>query len=85
MRYRFFLSDTYGGRILFSSGEVRFSSMALLEREYSETLFSSIRKPTDYPLRNGFRIPELAQILPRFAGFLFRAAASSVRCSTVTR
>ncbi|MBI1206613.1 MAG: adenylyltransferase/cytidyltransferase family protein [Azospirillum sp.] len=59
--------DSYGGRILFSSGEVRFASKALLEREYFETQFSVIRKPTDYPARNGFQVAELAGIPPRFA------------------
>lgn len=59
--------ENYGGRILFSSGEVRFASKALLEREYSETHYSVIRKPVDYPARNGFRIADLARIPPRFA------------------
>lgn len=60
--------ENYGGRILFTSGEVRFASMALLEQEYSGTQFSIIRKPPDYPARNGFHIADLAQIPPRFAG-----------------
>jgi cytidyltransferase-related domain len=59
--------EAYGGRILFSSGEVRFASMALLQREYFETLYSVIRKPTDYPARNGFRVQDLTRIPPRFA------------------
>ena len=59
--------ESYGGRIVFSSGEVRFASKALLEREYSETQFSVIRKPIDYPARNGFRIADLAAIPPRFS------------------
>ncbi|MBS0546247.1 MAG: adenylyltransferase/cytidyltransferase family protein [Proteobacteria bacterium] len=59
--------DSYGGRLMFSSGEVRFASKLLLEREYSETQFSVIRKPTDYPTRNGFRIADLERIPPQFA------------------
>ena len=59
--------DGYGGRLVFSSGEVRFASKALLEREYSETQFSVIRKPADYPARNGFRIADLERIPPRFS------------------
>lgn len=59
--------EAYGGRVIFSSGEVRFASRSLLEREYSETQFSVIRKPADYPARNGFRIADLARIPPRFA------------------
>ena len=60
--------EAYGGRLVFSSGEARFASRSLLEREYSETQFSAIRKPTDYPARNGFRISDLADLPPRFAG-----------------
>ena len=60
--------DAYGGRVMFSSGEVRFASKALLEREYSETQFSAIQKPVDYPLRNGFRVADLAAVPPQFSG-----------------
>lgn len=60
--------DGYGGRIVFSSGEVRFASKALLEREYSEMQFSLIRKPLDYPERNGFRMEDLARVPPQFSG-----------------
>jgi rfaE bifunctional protein kinase chain/domain len=60
--------DEYGGKLLFSSGEVRFSSINLLQREYFETNFSTVRKPKDFPLRHGFAIDELKSILPNFAG-----------------
>ncbi len=59
--------EGYGGRIVFSSGEVRFASKALLEREYSETQYSVIRKPADYPARNGFRVTDLVALPPKFA------------------
>ena len=59
--------ESYGGRMVFSSGEVRFASKALLEREYSETQFSVIRKPVDYPARNGFRVADLVRLPPKFA------------------
>lgn len=59
---------TYGGRLLFSSGEVRFSSSALLRREFSQIDFSSIRKPSDYPTRHGFGIEGLVRQLSKFAG-----------------
>jgi len=62
------LVDSYGGKLLFSSGEVRFSSIDLLEREYRETNFSTIIKPTDFPDRHGFSIGELKSCLARFKG-----------------
>lgn len=58
--------DEYGGKLLFGSGEVRFSSLDLLRREYFETNFSAIRKPLDFPERHGFEIQDLKKQLPRF-------------------
>jgi len=60
--------DEYGGELLFSSGEARFSSLDLLHREYFEANYSPVHKPQDYPARHGFRVPELTSVMPRFAG-----------------
>ena len=57
----------YGGKLLFGSGEVRFSSLDLLRREYLETDFSSIEKPTEYATRHGFRVADLRRALARLA------------------
>lgn len=51
--------DAYGGRLLFGSGEVRFSSLDLLRREYSEANFSAIRKPDGFPARHNFSVSDL--------------------------
>lgn len=51
--------ESYGGKLVFSSGEVRFSSLDLLQREFLETGFSTIQKPSDYPLRHGFSAGDL--------------------------
>lgn len=59
--------DHYGGKLLFGSGEVRFSSLELLQREYFETDFSTIHKPQDFPARHNFAIGDLKTVLPRFA------------------
>jgi rfaE bifunctional protein kinase chain/domain len=58
--------EQYGGNLLFSSGDVRFSSLDLLQRELLETNFSTIRKPQDFPQRHGFALSDLADIVPRF-------------------
>lgn len=60
--------DAYGGALIFSSGEVRFSSMELLQSEYVTLDHSGIYKPADYPRRNGFKIADLAGALNRFDG-----------------
>lgn len=58
----------YGGKLIFASGEVRFSSLQLLRNEYLQTKLSSIIKPPELPARRGFRIEDLKSILGRFAG-----------------
>lgn len=60
--------EAYGGKLLFGSGEVRFSSLDLLQREYFAANFSTIRKPTEFAQRHGFSIAELKQHLSRFDG-----------------
>lgn len=52
--------ESYGGKLLFSSGDVRFSSLDLLTRELTETNFSTISKPYDFPARHGFSMRDLA-------------------------
>jgi len=59
--------ESYGGKLLFSSGDVRFSSLDLLQHELFETNFSSIRKPLDFPERHGFAIRDLLPIVERFS------------------
>lgn len=60
--------DVYGGKLLFCSGEVSFSSLELLHREYIEANYSNIHKPTDYPARQGFSIQDLKITLDKMAG-----------------
>jgi rfaE bifunctional protein kinase chain/domain len=60
--------DGYGGALIFSSGEVRFSSMELLQSEYVTVGHTGIYKPVDYPRRNGFQIADLADALEKFRG-----------------
>jgi len=59
--------DTYGGTLLFSSGEVRFSSIDLMQRELLETNFSSIKKPMEFPERHGFNFSDLIGVVNNFS------------------
>ncbi|MGH6991398.1 MAG: PfkB family carbohydrate kinase, partial [Stellaceae bacterium] len=61
--------DAYGGRLLFSSGEVQFSSLDLLRHELEETAPSTIQLPRDFPQRHGFAIADLVPLMGKFAGF----------------
>ena len=60
--------ETYGGRLLFGSGEVRFSSIQLIQEEYGQATWSSIQKPRDYPARHGFDLTDLQSRLDAFSG-----------------
>lgn len=60
--------DAYGGKLLFSSGDVRFSSMDLLRKEFYQTDFSTITKPLDFPARHSFSFDDLVNLVGRFAG-----------------
>ena len=60
--------DAYEGKLLFSSGEVSFSSLDLLRRELQEVNLSSIVKPLDFPKRHGFRFADLKQLMRKFIG-----------------
>jgi rfaE bifunctional protein kinase chain/domain len=55
--------EAWGGELLFSSGEVLFSSLDLLQREFATTNFSSIAKPSDYPDRHSFTMRKLAGVV----------------------
>ena len=59
--------DSYGGRLVFSSGELSFASLSLLERDYSADI-AAIRKPLDFPERHGFDISGLKSTLAKMSG-----------------
>jgi rfaE bifunctional protein kinase chain/domain len=51
--------DRYGGKLLFGSGDISFSSLDLIRREWEDITPSTIVKPPDFPARHGFRPAEL--------------------------
>jgi len=59
--------DGYGGKLLFSSGEMRFSSMDLLRRELQELNLTTIKKPTEFFQRHGISNHRLSNLLHRFS------------------
>jgi len=60
--------EAYGGKLLFGSGEVSFSSLELLHREYVEADYSTITKPVDYPARHSFTMNGLKDTLKKMVG-----------------
>jgi rfaE bifunctional protein kinase chain/domain len=59
--------EGYGGKLFFSSGDVRFSSMDLLKRELHEPDHSTIRTPTEFYARRGLDSRRLADLIGQFA------------------
>jgi rfaE bifunctional protein kinase chain/domain len=60
--------ESYGGSLLFSSGEMAFSSLDLIRREFRERSLTGLTKPAAFPQRHGFAIGSLKPILRKFAG-----------------
>ena len=56
----------YGGRIFFSSGEVVFSSMDLIRREFSLRSLSSVELPVSYMHRRGIERSNLRKLIEKF-------------------
>jgi len=61
-------AESYGGKLLFSSGDVSFSSVDLLRDEFKNLSFSSIVKPKDFPERHGFKMPDLLAVVQKMKG-----------------
>jgi rfaE bifunctional protein kinase chain/domain len=58
--------ESYGGKLLFSSGEMRFSPQSVLQDP--ETRFSTIQAPLDYPQRHGFDLRRIRASLGAWEG-----------------
>lgn len=58
----------YDGQVVYSSGEMHFSSVALLPEERRGGHASSVEKPLDFPQRHDFTIAEIAGQLAKFSG-----------------
>lgn len=56
----------YGGKLIFNSGDIRFSSLELLKSELQHIDFSSINKPTDFYKRHDFDSNKLQSIVNNF-------------------
>jgi rfaE bifunctional protein kinase chain/domain len=55
----------YGGKLLFCSGDISFSSIDLLRKEWRELNLSTIRKPYDYLSRHGIEPHSVLELLER--------------------
>lgn len=56
-----------GGKLLFGSGDISFSSIDLMRQEWKELNPSTIKKPQDFLLRHGFNMKELSDVIDRIS------------------
>ncbi len=61
------IMKSYGGKLIFSSGDSRFSSLELLKSELRDIDASSIKKPMDFPKRHSFEIKDLKNSVETFS------------------
>lgn len=57
-----------GGKLIFGSGDITFSSVDLMRQEWKELNLSTIKKPTDFTARHSFDFASLLNILDRMKG-----------------
>lgn len=62
------LVESYGGKLLYSSGEMRFSSIDLLKQEMLDPDLSSIIRPINFFERHGFTMADLRGTVDKFKG-----------------
>lgn len=58
------LAET-GGKLLFGSGDISFSSIDLIRQEWKDLNLSTIKKPVDFPSRHRFKLGQLKEILEK--------------------
>ena len=59
--------QSYGGGLVFSSGETIFSSLDLIRKEFHELDFHSIRLPDDFMLRHQIQPESLVALVEKFS------------------
>ncbi len=59
--------ESYGGRLLFSSGEALFSSLDLIRNEFTQANLQTIHLPGHFMARHGLSQANMAQRVERFA------------------
>lgn len=60
------LIKSYGGKLIFGSGDIKFSSLALLKNEFRSFDVSNIHKPYEYIKRNKIDSTKLVDVLDKF-------------------
>jgi rfaE bifunctional protein kinase chain/domain len=59
--------DSYGGKLIFGSGEVAFSSIDLLKKEFYQSTMDDISIPLEYMARHGIKNSRLINLIKDFS------------------
>lgn len=59
--------EIYNGKLIFGSGDIRFSSLSLLQNEFKNVDISNIHKPLEYINRNKINANRLINTLDKFS------------------
>lgn len=59
------LIQTYGGKLLFSSGDIRFSSLELLKNEFELQEFTNVKQPLSYLSRHNIKSASIKEIMTK--------------------
>ena len=60
--------ESYGGQLLFGSGDTSFSSLELIQNERNIVNHSAIKRPTEFMQRHGFSDDAMQTVLDQMAG-----------------
>ncbi len=58
--------NSYGGKLIFSSGDIKLSAFNVEEERHETAAFSTIQKPKEFMERRGFNIKSLQNLLNKF-------------------
>lgn len=64
--YELEVINSYGGKLIFSSGDIKFSSLSLLQNEFQELTVSNIKKPISFLERHNINSDKMLGILDKF-------------------
>jgi rfaE bifunctional protein kinase chain/domain len=59
--------ESYGGEVVFSSGEATFSSLDLLRKEFYQSTIESVSLPMEYMSRRSIQFERLKEIVDKFS------------------
>ena len=60
--------ESYGGKLIFSSGDVQFASVDLLRHEFTDSVATTMRSAEGFPERHGLDTDQLRRLIDKVSG-----------------